>query len=81
MDGLSDQNSFSEVELKELGSGNGQSPDDNLIEPDGEVETRKPKKKVSLKAVGLAVSAFLGVPEDRNPTDYDPTHPKVKQKQ
>ena len=82
MDGLSDHNSFSEVELRELGSGNGHGPDENLIEPDGpgEVETRNPKKKLSLKTVGHAVSAFLGVPEERNPTHYDPAQPTVKYK-
>ena len=87
MDGLSDHNSFSEVELKELGtlpsSTNGHNPDDNLIEPSDpevEVETRQPgrRKKVSLKTVGTAITAFLGVPEERNPTNYDPSGPRVR---
>ncbi len=87
MDGLSDHNSFSEVELKELdtlpSSTNGHNPNDNLIEPNDpelEVETRQPekRKKVSLKTVGTAITAFLGVPEERNPTSYDPSGPRVR---
>ena len=83
MDGLSDENSYSDVELKELSSVIGLNPDDNLIQPDDvtEVETRGPatakRKKVGLKTMGKAITAFLGVPEERNPASYDPTRPVV----
>ena len=83
MDGLSDENSYSDVELKELSYVIGLNPDDNLIQPDDaeEVETRGTatlkRKKVGLKTVGKAITAFLGVPEDRNPASYDPTRPVV----